>query len=179
MCSTGGPHLALTQTFDSLILSSTFLPGFPPLPRASRSLQVLPASRLLSRPGTSRAHTPLSVMFMSQRESLDTQPSPRLSEQAGSRVRTGSDPCASAGPPLCPASSPTPVIARSSGLPSGSWIREPSGVALTLPAVTPVLPASQALSPRLQSEFIRSRAGEAQGSLLETRDGCPPRRGTA
>lgn len=171
--------MALAQTFDSLILSSTFPPGFPPLPRASRSLQVLPASRLLSRPATSRAHTPLSVMFMSQRESLDTQPSPRLSEQAGSRVRTGSDPCASAGPPLCPASSPTPVIARSSGLPSGSWIREPSGVALTLPAVTLVLPASQALSPRLQSEFIRSRAAEAQGSLLETRDGCPPRRGTA
>lgn len=170
--------MALTQTFDSLILSSTILPGFPPLPRASRSLQVLPASRLLSRPGTSRAHTPLSVMFMSQRESLDTQPSPRLSEQAGSRVRTGSDPCASAGPPLCPASSPTPVIAPS-GLPSGSWIREPSGVALTLPAVTPLLPASQALSPRLQSEFIRSRAAEAQASLLETRDGCPPRRGTA
>lgn len=136
---------------DPWIPPSTFLPGFPPLPRASPRLRVLPASRLLPRPGASRAHTPLNVLFVSQRDSVYPRPYPRLSEHGRSRIQTGSGPCAAR------ASSP---VRAGCGL--GRGLREPSGVAPPLPAVSPVLPASQALSPRLQSEFVRFKG---QGKL--------------
>lgn len=136
---------------DPWIPPSTFLPGFPPLPRASPRLRVLPASRLLPRPGASRAHTPLNVLFVSQRDSVYPRPYPRLSEHGRSRIQTGSGPCA--------ARASSPVRA---GFGLGRGLREPSGVAPPLPAVSPVLPASQALSPRLQSEFVRFKG---QGKL--------------
>lgn len=151
---------------DPWIPPSTFLPGFPPLPRASPRLRVLPASRLLPRPGASRAHTPLNVLFVSQRDSVYPRPYPRLSEHGRSRIQTGSGPCA--------ARASSPVRA---GFGLGRGLREPSGVALPLRAVSPVLPASQALSPRLQSEFVRFKG---QGKLRApywkhvTAALCPP-----